>query len=117
MTDADAAPGPPITLAFLGYADRGGSARAAAYEDAVLPLLAEHGAEVVFRGRQDGDDPDLPAEVQILRIPSQAALDAYLADERRRALQVEHGTVFERTTLLRVVPVADPSGPGSPPSS
>ena len=94
----------PITLAFAGWAPGDGFERAAAYEDAVLPLLVEHGGEVVFRGRQVGDDPTLPAEVQILRVPSDDALDAYLVDDRRLRLRAEHGDVFDETTLVRVEP-------------
>jgi len=94
-----------ITLAFVGLVPSDGFDRAAAYEDAVLPLLVEHGGEVVFRGRQVGDDPTLPAEVQILRVPSDDVLDAYLADDRRARLRAEHGDVFDETTLVRVDPV------------
>ena len=97
----------PITLAFVGWVPSDGFDRAAAYEDAVLPLLVEHGGEVVFRGRQVGDDPSLPAEVQILRVPSDDVLDAYLADERRLRLRAEHGDVFAESTLVRVEPTKD----------
>ena len=109
MTDRPNREPDPLTLAFVGRVPPGGAERAAAYEDAVLPLLVEHGGEVVFRGRQVGDDPALPAEVQLLRVPSEAALDAFLADERRAALQAEHGDVFADTTVVPVTPVGTPS--------
>ena len=53
-----------------------------AYEAAVLPLLAEHGAVLERRLRAVDDS----AETHLIDVPSQAALDAYLADPRRAAL-------------------------------
>ena len=111
MVDRAHRPDPGILLAFIGRAPLDGFDRAAAYEDAVLPLLEEHGGEVVFRGRQAGNDPSLPAEIQVLRVPSQRALDAFLADDRRAQLQADHGEVFTDTTVVRleaVVPAAPP---------
>src|SRR5690606_22545480 len=70
MTDNDDG---PFTLAFVGYTgpEPGAAERASAYEDAILPLLADHGAELVFRGRRSGgQDPELPVEFQLLRFPS-----------------------------------------------
>jgi uncharacterized protein (TIGR02246 family) len=105
MADTTPSHHQPITLAFVGRAAPGGFDRAAAYEDAVLPLLVEHGGEIAFRGRQVGDDPALPAEVQILRVPSEEALAAFLADDRRLRLRAEHGDVFDESTVVRVEPV------------
>ena len=45
-------PEQPFTLAFVGYTTEALADQAAAYEDAVLPLLADHGARVVYRGRR-----------------------------------------------------------------
>jgi len=93
----------PFTLAFLGYAPDAGRAAAHAYEDAVLPLLSDHGARVVYRGtRAAGEDETLPVEVHVLSFPGRAALNAYLADPRRVALRAEHGDVFSRTELVAV---------------
>jgi hypothetical protein len=50
-----------------------------AYEEAVLPLLADHGAELQRRFRS----PDNALEVHILFFPSAEARQAYLADPRR----------------------------------
>lgn len=100
----------PVTLAFVGYADD--PDRAHAYEDAVLPLLAGHGARVVYRGRRtSGQDPALPVEVHVLWFPGRDALDAFLADPRRAGLRAEHGEVFTRTEVVEVEP--EP-GPGTP---
>ena len=51
-----------------------------AYEDLVLPLVPEHDGTVVQRARTDAD-ADAPLEVQLLTFPSEAAFDAYLADD------------------------------------
>jgi uncharacterized protein (DUF1330 family) len=88
-------PGQPFTLAFVGHAGPETAARAAAYEDAVLALLGDHGARVLYRGRRaHGEDASLPFEVHLLWFPDQAAFDAYIADERRAALLVEFPDVF-----------------------
>jgi hypothetical protein len=95
-----------ITLVFIGTAAPEMAARASAYEDDVLPLLADHGAEVVFRGRRRVDqDPALPVEVHVLRFPDQAGLDGYLADPRRLELLDRHGDVFTTKQLIAVDPV------------
>jgi hypothetical protein len=93
----------PFTVGFLGYAPEAGSETAHAYEDAVLPLLEDHGARIVYRGcRAAGEDEGLPLEVQILSFPGPAALAAFLADERRAALRAEYGEVFARTEVVRI---------------
>jgi hypothetical protein len=93
----------PFTLAFLGYGPDAGRGAAHAYEDAVLLLLADHGARVVYRGcRAQGEDETLPLEVHLLWFPGQAALAAYLADDRRAALRAEFGDVWARTEVVVV---------------
>ena len=88
-------PDQPFTLAFVGYAQPESAARAVAYEDAVLPLLADHGARVTYRGRRvEGEADALPLEVHLLWFPNRAAFDAYMADDRRAALLREFGDVF-----------------------
>ncbi|HEY8525367.1 MAG TPA: DinB family protein [Acidimicrobiales bacterium] len=102
MTDNDDG---PFTLAFVGYTgpEPGAAERASAYEDAILPLLADHGAELVFRGRRSGgQDPELPVEFQLLRFPSRRALASYLKDERREAAIREFGEVFATTHVVEV---------------
>jgi uncharacterized protein (DUF1330 family) len=97
----------PFTLAFVGYADAGKADQASAYEDEVLPLLEDHGARVVYRGRrtQPGDDT-LPLEVHLLRFPHRAALDAYLADPRRQALLDRYGDVFTTKHSFEIATLA-----------
>ena len=59
------------------------------YEDSVLALLPEHRSRLVARVRAaDAEATSAvgeghPYETQIIEIPDQAALDAYLADPRR----------------------------------
>lgn len=85
----------PILLAFVGHAAPGRADDAAAFEDAVLPLLADHGARVVFRGRRRaGQDPALPFEVHLLWFPDRGAFEGYLADARRTELLERFGDVF-----------------------
>ena len=93
----------PFTLAFLGYARDAGRRAAHAYEDAVLALLPDHGARVVYRGtRVEEEDDALPLEVHLLWFPGRGALAAYLADDRRAALRAEFGDVFARTEVVNV---------------
>ncbi len=92
-----------LTIAFVGYTTADLEARASEYEDAVLPLLADHGAKVLYRGRRvAGQDAELPLEVHLLWFPDRAAFDAYIADERRAARLDEFGEVF---TVKQVVEV------------
>jgi hypothetical protein len=87
--------GRPITFAFVGYTSAALAPRAAEYEDAVLPLLADHGARLVYRGRRTlGQDVTLPFEVHLLWFPHRAAFEAYLADDRRVELLRRFGDVF-----------------------
>jgi uncharacterized protein (DUF1330 family) len=105
-------PESPFTLVFVGYAaaEPGLGERASAFEDAVLPLLSDHGAELVYRGRRAaGQDGALPLEVHLIRFPHRRALEAYMSDDRRVALLEEFGEVF---TAKQVVEMDTVSGTG-----
>jgi uncharacterized protein (DUF1330 family) len=103
MTDDRAMAG-GLTLAFVGFA-RETAARARAYEDAVLALLPDHGARVLFRGhRAPGEDRGLPAEVHILWFPDRIRFDSFLADPRRAELLASHGQVFDDTVVVELEP-------------
>lgn len=52
------------------------------YEDRVLPLLAEHGGELLFRVRRTDNEHEL----HVLRFASADHLESYRADPRRMAL-------------------------------
>jgi uncharacterized protein (DUF1330 family) len=85
----------PFTIGFVGHTTAELAGRAAEYEDAVLPLLADHGARVVYRGRRaQGQDEALPFEMHLLWFPSQDAYDAYLGDPGRSEVLERFGDVF-----------------------
>jgi hypothetical protein len=90
------------TFAVLLWARPGLSAEASAYEDEVLPLLAEHGGELVQRLRSSTDDNDRPVEIQTIAFADDAAYAAYMADPRRTELAVERDRVIARTELIPV---------------
>jgi len=96
-------PSLPFTLAFVGHTTAALAEHAGEYEDAVLPLLTDHGARVVYRGRRvAGQDPDLPFEVHLLWFPSRAAFEGYLADDRRAELLVRFGEVFTQKQVVEM---------------
>jgi len=87
--------------------DRASSDRAVAYEDEALPLLADHGARLLFRGRRaDGEDASLPLEVHVIWFPHRAALTSYLADDRRLALVERYGEPFTAKHVVEIETVA-----------
>jgi uncharacterized protein (DUF1330 family) len=103
----------PFTLAFVGYAGAESADQASAYEDEVLPLLEDHGARVLYRGRRvDHEDDTLPLEVHLLWFPHRAALDAYVADPRRQTLLDRYGDPFTTKHAFEIATLAGP--PGSP---
>lgn len=70
-----------VTYVLLARIPAEGIAAFAAYEEAVLPLLAEHGARLDSRLRTAGGR----VEVHVLWFPGPEALEAYRADPRRAA--------------------------------
>lgn len=97
----------PFVLGFVGFTAPGETDNAAAYEDAVLPILEEHGARVLYRGRRaDDEDATLPAEIHLIWFPDSAAFDAFLADDRRQAAISRFGNVFSRAHVVRLDTVA-----------
>lgn len=95
---------------MLLWAREGQAEALIAYEDQVLALLADHGGSVLYRARTTGpptqldqpDQPDQPLEVHLIDLPSEAALERYLADERRTALAEQRERAVARTEVLRV---------------
>jgi hypothetical protein len=86
MTGMTPASPDPVALVFIGHTDPGREARAAAYEDAVLPLVAAHRGEVVQRcRRRPGEDPSLPFEVHVIRFADRSAYEptSQTAGDRR----------------------------------
>ena len=101
MTDAALQPGGPVELCVLLWAHPGHDAELEAYEDRVLALVPGHGGTVLQRARSTGE-PGHPLEMQFYSFPSEAALQAYLADDRRVALAAERDRVIAKTELIRV---------------
>lgn len=93
-----------ISLCVLLWSKPGAEEALCAYEDTVLGLMADHGAQVLQRMRTDGAN-GAPLEIQILEFPSQVALDGYMQDERRTALADEREAAIARTDVLAAEPV------------
>jgi uncharacterized protein (DUF1330 family) len=91
----------PVELCVLLWARPGQDDALVAYEDRVLALVPAHGGTVLQRARSSGEGGH-PLEVQFYRFPSEDALQAYLADDRRVALAAERDRVVARTELMRV---------------
>ena len=76
----------------------------AEFEGAVLAMVPDYGGAVLSRetviDRAGGD----PLEVQILEMPDERAVTAYLADPRRDALP-PRDEIIARTQVLRVTSV------------
>jgi hypothetical protein len=90
-----------VELCVLLWALPGHDDGLVAYEDRVLALVPAHGGTVLQRARSSGEGGH-PLEVQFYRFPSEDALQAYLADDRRVALASERDRVVARTELMRV---------------
>lgn len=92
---------PAIELCCLIWAHPDHPERATEYEDEVLALLADYGGEVVTRAIGPGLD-DMPHETQIIRLPDQRALDAFLGDPRRRVLRDTRDEAIARMIVYPV---------------
>ena len=101
----------PVVNCVLLWARPGMEAALSAYEDKVLGLVAAHGGRVLERGtvlpgsRCDGDPP---TEVQLLEMPSESSLDAYVNDPGRLAMAAERDAAIARTDLIRIQRVTRP---------
>jgi len=91
-----------LTLCVMLWAHDGAERELAAYEDAVLGLLGDHGARVISRARTLAVERGDPVEVQLLEFPSENALADFMVDERRAALADQREAAVARTQLLRV---------------
>ena len=73
----------------------------AAYEDAVVALVGEHGGTVLQRARSDGA-ADQPLEIQLYQWESQTAMDSFMSDPRRTALAADRDQAIARTEIVPV---------------
>src|SRR3954454_7044753 len=101
-------PDESFTIAFVGYTTPELAASAVRYEDAVLPLLTDHGARVVYRGRRASPgEVDQPFEVHLLWFPNRGAFAGYLADTRRTDLLASFGEVFTVKHVVELETISD----------
>jgi len=89
------------TSCVLLWSRPGMESALAEYEDAVLALVGEHGAEVLQRMRGDGPGGN-PLEVQLYKWPSADDLEAYRADPRRTAMAAQRDRAIARTDIFPV---------------
>lgn len=95
-----------LTLCVLLWPTPGHEKALSAYEDEVLALLGDHGARVVQRVRSV-EAGDGPLEVQVIELPDEQALAAFMSDPRRVASADERDRVIARTDIMRVNLVSD----------
>ncbi len=79
----------------------GKAAEGSAYERTVLPYFVEHGGEIIAAFKPQAQADGLPPadEIQLLRMPTQAQLDAYLSDPRRLALSPKRAASIAVTDI------------------
>jgi hypothetical protein len=98
-----------VTLCAILHVPEAGLEAFRAYEDAVLPLLKDHGGVLRQRLRTE----DGLTEIHVIRFPSTSHLDAYRADPRRAAQAGMFNASGATAEVLMVRDVeADFSGPG-----
>ena len=90
-----------LKLCVLLWASEGQEHTLTKYEDKVLALVPKHGGTVVSRVRRV-DDGAGPLEVQVIHLPDDSALRAYMEDPERLALADVHRQAVARTELLNV---------------
>ena len=94
----------PITLCALMWAHDGQVDALHAYEAAVIPLISEHGGQLLQRLAADGLG-EQPHEINIFRFPDRAALEAYMTDPKREALSAQRDASIRRTEVIPVRPI------------
>jgi hypothetical protein len=91
-------PSAPITFVLIARIPPEGVASFTAYEDRVLPLLAEHGGVLERRLRRE----DGLIEVHVVRFPSTAAFARYRENPRRAQHAAELEASGAHIELLQV---------------
>ncbi len=104
-----------LRMCVLLWEQPGRGDELAEFEDTVLALLPSHGGMVIARhtviDRAGGD----PLEVQILEVPDEQALTAYVSDPRRLAILHRRDEIIARTQILRLrLPAARQQTAGLP---
>ena len=71
------------------------------YESKVIPILKEHGGELVSAFTpQNSNDPECPDEVHLITFPSEEAFQSYRADNRILSLSGLRDASLSKTQLL-----------------
>jgi len=101
-----------LRLCVLLWERAGRASDLTEFEDAVLALLPNHGGKLLSRHtvieRNNGD----PFEVQLIEMPDDAALTAYMEDPKRGELARRHDrdAIIARTEVLRLEQRSPPLG-------
>lgn len=95
----------PVTLCVLLWANAGQADRLTEYESQVLDLVPRHGGRVVSRVRNVAHDDAQPTEVQVIEMPDDDAVAAYMADPERTSRLDLRDRAIARTEIIRVEPV------------
>ncbi|GAB3616741.1 hypothetical protein GCM10027416_12980 [Okibacterium endophyticum] len=90
-----------LKLCVLLWASEGQERALTEYENSVLALVPKHGGDVVSRVRRV-DNGVGPREVQVIHLPDESALRAYMDDPERLALAEVHRQAVATTQLLNV---------------
>ena len=90
----------PLRLCVLLWPKDGTELELRRYEDLVLPLLTEHEGRLISRETVCRTDDADPLEIQVIEFTDQIALDGYMADPRRRALEDQRALAIEKTQIL-----------------
>ncbi|WP_418276770.1 DUF1330 domain-containing protein [Isoptericola jiangsuensis] len=100
-----------ITLCVLLWAADGDGGTLADYESQVLALVPRHGGRVLHRVTNVAHTDDSahggvqPTEVQLIEMPDEESLAAFMADPDRAARHDVRERAVVRTEILRVRPV------------
>ena len=90
-----------LKLCVLLWASDGQEDALIRYEDTVLKLIPKYGGEVVSRVRRV-DTGDGPLEVQVIHLPDESALQAYMSDPDRLELADVHRRAVAKTEIIHV---------------
>lgn len=96
----------PVTLCVLLWANAGHADLLTDYESQVLALVPRHGGRVVSRVRNIAHDDTQPTEVQVIEMPDDDAVAAYMADPERTSRLDVRDRAIARTEIVRVEPLA-----------
>lgn len=89
-----------VTLVAMLWPNDGQEQALIDYEDTVLALIPVHGGRVISRVRKN-DETEGPFEVQVIEMPNDEAITAYMTDPIRVALRDTQVSAIARTVVVR----------------